>query len=129
MMNLGVIPLAVQFAISVASWMIKSRISAAAAAQQAAAEFDYLKSVSDGQLTGIAFEMAKQFPEYPYWEWFRILEDLRDYGALQPGAAAVQPQPLPPGGTLPTEDDKPADNTSTWIIVGAGILILFLLTR
>lgn len=124
-MNFGLIPLAAQFVVSVASWMVKSRVSAATAAQYAAAEFDYIKRASDAELTEIAFEMAKQFPEYPYWEWFRIMQDLRKYGAFEPGPKQAPSQPPAPGEKPP---DEKKDNT-VWIWAAAGVVVLVLLTR
>ena len=120
-MNLGFVPLALQFAVTVASWMLKSRVNAATAAQYAAAEFDYFKRVSDGELTAIAFEMAGKFPEYPYWEWFRILEDLRSYGMLQAPPGPAQPpgpaRPPAPGETQKEPEAKKA-SLATWLTVG-----------
>lgn len=126
-MNFGIIPLAAQFAISVASWMVKSRVGAAAAAQMAAAEFEQFKRLSDGELTEITFEMARQFPVYPYWEWFRIMQDLRDYGYFTPGAQPDQAAGQLPD--IPAEKKPEKKSENAWIYVGAGILVLLLLTR
>lgn len=122
-LNLGVVPLALQFAISVGAWMVKSRISAATAANYAAAEFDYFKRVSDAELTGIAFEMARQFPQYPYYEWFRILQDLRRYGAFVPGQGPAQP---PPDEDKPPEDEKPA--SYGWLLGVLAVVVFVLVT-
>lgn len=131
-MELGFIPLALQFAISVASWMVKSRISSAAAAQYAAAEFEHFKRLSDGELTQISFEMAKQFPEYPYWEWFRILEDLRKYGVFTPGTGA-DPQPAPGKDPVSAPDPGPADKKKKdevlLLLAAAGLLVILLTGR
>lgn len=125
-MRLGVIPLALQFSLSVATWMVKSRISSAIAAEQAAAEFDYFKRVSDAELTAVAFQMAKDYPQYPYFEWFRILEDLRAYGSLTPG---IEPGQLP-GADLPdrkADDKKPT--SYTWLLVALGVIVFVLVTE
>ncbi len=124
-MRFGFIPLALQFAASVASWMVKSRVNAATAAQYAAAEFDYLKKASDAQLTEISFEMARKFPDYPYWEWFRILEDLRKYGAFQPANGQAGPPALPPGEKPPGEKK---DN-SVWIWAAAAVFVVIIISR
>lgn len=125
-MRLGVVPLALQFSIAVATWMVRSRISSATAAQYAAAEFDYFKKVSDAELTAVAFQMAKEYPQYPYYEWFRILQDLREYGAFTPGTEPAQP----PGGELPdreAEDKKPP--SYTWLLVAVGVIAFVLVTE
>jgi len=79
-----VVPFAVQFILSVQSWMVKSRIGSAAAAERAAADFEHFQRLSDAQLTNVAFEMSKTFPEYPYWEWFEIMKNLKKYGMWNP---------------------------------------------
>lgn len=116
-MNLGVIPLALSFGIKVTAWMVNERIGAAVAAQKAAADFDYFKRVSDAELTEIAFEMAEQHPEIPYWEWFKLLQNIRKYGMR----SEPTPEPTPP----PVEK---AGISGAWIWVGVGLAVLLLVT-
>ena len=124
-MRLGVVPLALQFAMSIGTWMVRYSINSATAAQYAAAEFDYFKRVSDAELTAVAFQMAKEFPEYPYYEWFRILQDLREYGAFTPGT-----EPAPPGAELPDrEPDDKKPPTYTWLLVALGVIAFVLVTE
>ena len=122
-MNLGLVPLALQFAISVGSWMARSRISAATAASYAASEFDYLKRTSDAELTEIAFEMSRRFPQYPYYEWFRILQDLRAYGAFTPGQGPAQPPP-PPLPEAPPEEKAPGYGWLAGVLAAIALLLL-----
>ena len=125
-MRLGVIPLAAQIVISIQTWMLKRDINARTAAQYAAAEFDYFKRVSDAELTAAAFQMSKDYPQYPYYEWFRILQDMRKYGAIMPGAEPAQQ----PGAELPDreeEDKKPV--SYTWLLVALGVIAFVLITE
>lgn len=125
-MSFGIVPVAAQFVVSVVSWMVKSRVNAATAAQYAAAEFDYLKKASDGQLTEIAFAMARQFPQYHYWEWFRIMQDLRSYGGLQPPNVPAGPPALPPGEKDP---DVKKDDTNVWMWAAAAVAVAIMISR
>lgn len=116
-MGFGAIPLAATLVISAISQMVTSRVNAATAAQRAAAEFNYFQDLSEGELTQISYELARKFPQYPYWEWFSLLRNLRNYGMLQ--------QPEEP---LPRPMESRASQTSSLIIaavVGLAVVLFF----
>lgn len=116
-MNLGIDPvlsaMAAKFAIQVGAWVVSGKINAAAAAQQAAAEFDYFRQLADAELVPIALEMARKFPEYNYWRWLQIVENIKKYGA------SASPQPEPP----PVQK---AGNALSWFWIAAGIAVILL---
>lgn len=119
--GLGAIPLGITIGAAIINYIIVSRMSAAAAAQQVAAEYGYFRQVSDQQLTQAAFELARAFPNYKYWDWFALLERMRSYGAIpQPGEVPVLPiTQLPPvqagiGGSL-----------GIWLLVGLGAFVAY----
>lgn len=112
---LGVLPIAAQIATSIVSWMVKSRLTAYQAAKQAAWEYDVLQTLSEGQISELALELARR-TDYADWQWFNILRWAQEYGLLDP-----EP-PLPPDGI----DEEPA-GTPIWmwgIVAGVGVLAL-----
>jgi len=125
-MRLGAIPLAAQIVISIQAWMLKRDIDARTAALYAAAEFDYYKQVSDAELTALAFQMAKDYPQYPYYEWFRILQDISEYGGSVPGP---EPAELPPGELPDRDADDKKPTSYTWLLVALGIIAFVLITE
>jgi len=82
--GLGAIPIAATIAAGIINYIIGSRISASQAAAQVAAQYDNFRQVSDAQLAQASFELANALPQYPYWQWFRLLESMRSYGAIPP---------------------------------------------
>lgn len=119
---LGEVVLGATIAKFMLSLIIGSRLSAHQAAQQTAAQYDYFRNVSDQQLTQAAFELAKALPQYPYWEWFRILESMRAYGAIPgPGEST--------GITLPVDQTEQAGALGgqwyIWMLVGLGAFVVY----
>lgn len=113
-----VAPIAIKFVTSVMSLMVRSRIGSAAAAEMAAADFEYFQQLSDAEITSIALEMAKAFPEYPYWEWFEIMSNLRKYGMWNP------PEELEPDDVAP---QKKAGIGGTGLIMLGLVAVVFLM--
>lgn len=110
---LGALPIIAQIALSIVSWMIKDRLSAYAAAQMAAAEYELFQQLTESQITELALELGRE-TQYPDWLWFNILRWAQEFGL-------VQPQPPEP----PPEDKK--DKTPVWmwaIVAGVGVLAL-----
>ncbi len=123
MIQLGAIAIPAIVASYIAQ-MVNSRISAAGAAQMAAAEFDYFQAMSESELTQISFQLAAQFPQHPYWEWFNILRNLRDYGIYQP------PKPGLPQTTPPQGDRQREKESATWMwVAAAGVVAVLILWR
>lgn len=90
--GLGAIPIAASIAAGIINYIVGARLSAAQAAAQVAAEYDNFRQVSDAQLTQASFELARAFPQYSYWQWFRLLESVRTYGVIPPpGQPATVP--------------------------------------
>jgi len=90
--GLGAIPIAATIAAGIVNYIIGARLNAAQAAQKVAAQYDNFRQVSDAQLTQASFELARAFPQYPYWQWFRLLESMRSYGGIPgPGETPVLP--------------------------------------
>lgn len=90
--ELGAIPIAATIAAGIINYIIGARLNAAQAAQRVAAEYDNFRQVSDAQLSQASFELANALPQYPYWQWFRLLESMRSYGAIPlPGQTPTVP--------------------------------------
>jgi len=119
--GLGAIPIAAGIAASIISYIVSSRLSASQAAQQVAAEYGYFRQVSDQQLTQAAFELARAFPNYKYWDWFALLERMRSYGAIpQPGEV-----PVLPITQLPPVETGIWGSLGIWLLVGLGAFVAY----
>lgn len=116
-MNLGIAP-AAMVVLSVITEMVRNRINAATAAQYAAMQFDYFRAMSDNEITDLVFELSRIYPQYPYWEWYNLVNSLRKYGALTPGLPVTPP---------PTEPPTEKASTATGWIVLAVIAALLLM--
>lgn len=97
-------------------YIINDRLSAHQAAQQAAAQFNYFQRLNDAQLKDTAIYLG-QNTDLPYWDWFRILENLRDYGMIRTDAA-------PPPAVLPPP--KPAIPVWFWIAMAASVAVIII---
>lgn len=105
-------------AISIIKWMITGRLSAWAAAAQAAEEFYAFKALKDAQIMDIAIILG-QNTTMPYYEWFKILQTIQD---LQ--MAGMRPSQVePPVDTLPPEPEKDP-NIAYMILAGFGLAVL-----
>jgi hypothetical protein len=102
--------------------MIGARVSAARAAAQVAVEYNYFRNVSDQQLTQASFELAKAFPEYPYWHWFRLLESMRSYGVIPPPG---QPAPAPITEVPFQQSQILGMDWYVWALLGVGAFLAY----
>ena len=101
------------------SFMITARIGAGAAAAKAAAEFEYFRDVSESQLTAISLELARKHPQYPEWQWFRLLSNLKKYGMME------ESRDEPPAAP---DQVQAGMGTGTILILGAvGLLAVFMI--
>lgn len=114
---LGVLPIIAQIATSIVTWMVKSRLSAYEAAQQAAAEYEILQRLTEAQISELAVELGGR-TEYADWQWFNILRWAQQYGLVRP-----PPPPIP----LPDRIHDSAAETPMWmwgIVAGVAVLAL-----
>jgi len=116
-MNLGIAPAAMAV-IQVITWMVKNRIEAATAAQYAAMQFDYFRAMSDREITDLVLELSERYPQYPYWEWYNLVNSLRKYGALTPG--------LP---VTPPPEEKASTATGVWIAVAVAVAAVLIVWK
>lgn len=108
-MNLGIAQAAI-VVLQVIIWMVKSGIEAATAAEYAAMQFDYFRTMKDQEINDLVFELSERYPQYPYWEWYNIVNSLRKYGALPAGL----PVTTPPITQQPMEK---ASTATGWIVL------------
>lgn len=111
---LGAWPIIAKIGLSIVSWMVKGRLTAYAAAKQAAAEYEIFQTLKEAQISELALELASK-TELPDWQWFNILRRAQEFGLVDP-----EPEPIPP----PEEEEK---KTPIWvwaIVAGVGVLLL-----
>lgn len=108
----------IQLIVSAWTMVYGHMLDADLAAQYVAAEFNYFQDLSEAELTGLALELSRVYPERESWQWFDLLRSLRDYGVLLPDK---KPKP-------PPDDDKDKKKAIYWSIA-AGIIVIALLAR
>jgi len=113
------VPIAATIAYSIVTAMITSRLSAWAAAAQAAEEFYAFKALKDDAIMDIAIILG-QNTTVPYYEWFKVLRTIQD---LQ--MAGMQPTQVdPPVDMLPEPPPKEDPNIAYMILAGFGLAVL-----
>ena len=115
------IPIAATIAISIVSKIVTDRLSAWAAAAQAAEEFYAFKAMKDDAIMDIAIILG-QNTNVPYYEWFKVLRTIQD---LQ--LAGMQPTQIdPPVDMLPEPEPEPEDDPEIayMILAGFGLAVL-----
>ena len=111
---LGALPVIAQIGVSIVSWMLKSRLTAYAAAKQAAAEYEIFQQLTGAQISELSFELAKK-TQYADWQWFNILRWAQEFGLIDP------PPPDPP----PAQDEKKKTPVWVWaILAGIGVVAI-----
>jgi hypothetical protein len=115
------------------SWMIRSGFTSAAAAQEAARQFNYFQDMNEAQLAQAAFELARIYPAIPYWEWMGMLKRFQEYGMISP-APGEPTVTLPPIFTYPAPVKSSLSGSASSIgitlaIIAGGVLLLGLLRR
>lgn len=106
-------------AASIISGIITGRLSAWAAASQAAEEFYYFKDLKDGQIMDIAIILG-QNTNLPYYEWFKVLRTIQD---LQ--LAGMEPTQVdPPLDILPEPEPEEDPEIGMMILAGFGLAVL-----
>ena len=113
--SLGVLPIIAQMGISIVSWMVRSRLSAYEAAKRAAAEYDIFQTLTEAQISELAFDLGRK-TDYPEWQWFNILRWAQEYGLIDP-----VPEPIP-------EEEDEEEKTPIWMWAAAGGFVLLLLS-
>lgn len=111
--------MAIPIAVSIASWMLEDRLSAAAAARMAAIEYRAFVDLRDQDIRSLALELGMT-TDVPYWDWLTILRHARDY-------AVSRPQPdLPADGHDGNGEKKDRIPTWFWVvaIIAVGALIM-----
>jgi len=99
--TLSAIPFAAALVVKVIVGMISRGMSANAAANAAAAQYDYFRGVQEAQVTQLAVQLGQQ-TDIPSYEWFNTLRSLQKFGMLTdptqptPGIAPPPPPPPPP---------------------------------
>lgn len=114
---LGALPIIGKIAISIVSWMVKSRLSAYQAAKQAAAEYEIFQTLTERQISELAFELGRK-TEFPEWEWFTVLRWAQEFGL-------ITPEPPIPAHEPDAAHD--AAETPLWmwaIVAGIGVIAL-----
>lgn len=107
-------------AYTIISSIITGRLSAWAAAAQAAEEFYAFKALKDDAIMDIAIILG-QNTNVPYYEWFKVLRTIQD---LQ--MAGMQPTQVdPPIDMLP--DPEPEKDSEIVFMVLAGFVLAVLL--
>lgn len=108
-------------AASIISKIITGRLSAWAAAAQAAEEFYAFKALKDDAIMDIAIILG-QNTNVPYYEWFKVLRTIQD---LQ--LAGMQPTQIDPDSDMLWELSKEAEDDpqiAYMILAGFGLAVL-----
>lgn len=113
------VPIAATIAYTIISSIITGRLSAWAAAAQAAEEFYAFKALKDDAIMDIAIILG-QNTTVPYYEWFKVLRTIQD---LQ--LAGMEPTQIDaPPDILPEPEPKEDPNIAYMILAGFGLAIL-----
>lgn len=103
---------------SIIGYIVKDRLSAWAAAQRTAEEFNYFLQMSEAELTEASFALAREYPAVKYWEWFQVLKNLRDYGYTLPQN----------GGNGNGENEKNGSKAGMYVALAiAGVLLMLMI--
>lgn len=103
-------------ALSIIGYIVKDRLSAQAAAQRTAEEFNYFLQLSEAELTEASFALAREFPNVKYWEWFGVLKNLRDYGYT-----------LPQNGNGNGDDEENGSKAAMYVGLAVAAVLLMLM--